>query len=133
MRDGSYTASLSAWGMDLTPVVKYLVLANVIVFVLQLLLTRPVVQQVPDFDGVWPDDEEVATDTERPARKQDGPKSLTAGRGKRTPARRARPWKRCSPACRACAPRLSRTGSTRPEEDRPAGTGLAAGDERILP
>ena len=73
-RDGSYSASLSTWGLDLTPVVKYLVLANVIVFVLQLLLTRPVAPQLPDLDGFGPDDEEIATDVEHPARKQDGPK-----------------------------------------------------------
>ena len=46
-RDGSYTASLSAWGMDLTPVVKYLVVANVVVFLLQLLLTRPAAAAIP--------------------------------------------------------------------------------------
>ena len=40
-RDGRYTASLSGWGMDLTPVVKYLIIANVVVFLLQVILTRP--------------------------------------------------------------------------------------------
>jgi membrane associated rhomboid family serine protease len=73
-RDGKYTASLSTWGLDLTPIVKYLVLANVIVFVLQLLLTRPVAPQLPDFDGIWPDDEEIATDVDHPAPKKDPPK-----------------------------------------------------------
>ncbi len=65
-RDGSYTASLSAWGMDLTPVVKYLVIANVVVFLLQLLLTRPAALQLPDFDGISPEHEETASETEPP-------------------------------------------------------------------
>jgi membrane associated rhomboid family serine protease len=63
-RDGSYTASLSAWGMDLTPVVKYLVIANVVVFLLQVLLARPVVPEFPNFDLVAPDGEEIVEDTE---------------------------------------------------------------------
>jgi membrane associated rhomboid family serine protease len=66
-RDGSYTASLSAWGMDLPPVVKYLVIANVVVFVLQVLLTRPVAE-VPNFDGIMPDQEETAVETMPPVR-----------------------------------------------------------------
>ncbi len=65
-RDGSYTASLSAWGMDLTPVVKYLVIANVAVFLLQLFLTRPVAPQLPHFDGIPPDQEESASETDLP-------------------------------------------------------------------
>jgi membrane associated rhomboid family serine protease len=68
-RDGSYTASLSAWGMDLTPVVKYLVIANVVVFLLQVLLTRPVAQ-LPDFDEISPDQEETAVEAEPPPRKK---------------------------------------------------------------
>lgn len=67
VRDGSYTASLSAWGMDLTPVVKYLIIANVVVFLLQLLLTRPAALPLPDFDGNWPDQEEIAADRDRDA------------------------------------------------------------------
>jgi membrane associated rhomboid family serine protease len=66
-RDGSYTASLSAWGMDLPPMVKYLVIANVAVFLLQVLLTRPVAQ-LPDFDVISPDQEETAVESEPPAR-----------------------------------------------------------------
>jgi membrane associated rhomboid family serine protease len=69
-RDGSYSASLSGWGMDLTPVVKYLILANVAVFLLQIFLTRPVAPRLPDFDGNWADDEEAVTETEPPARKK---------------------------------------------------------------
>ena len=69
-RDGRYTASLSGWGMDLTPVVKYLIIANVVVFLLQVILTRPAAQRLPDIDGIWPDDEESAPDTEAPARKK---------------------------------------------------------------
>jgi len=88
-RDGSYTASLSAWGMDLTPVVKYLIIANVVVFLLQIFLTRPVAPQLPDFDGVRPDQEETATDTELPLRKND--ENRTDVRQKRdTNARKAR-------------------------------------------
>jgi membrane associated rhomboid family serine protease len=68
-RDGRYTASLSGWGMDLTPVVKYLIIANVVVFVLQIILTRPVAPQAPTFDQIWPDDEETAEDTDLPTRK----------------------------------------------------------------
>jgi membrane associated rhomboid family serine protease len=69
-RDGRYTASLSGWGMDLTPVVKYLIIANVIVFLLQVVLTRPAAQRLPDVDGLRPDDEETAPDTEAPTRKK---------------------------------------------------------------
>jgi membrane associated rhomboid family serine protease len=76
IRDGSYTASLSAWGMDLPPVVKYLIIANVAVFVLQLLLTRPVAPQRLDFDGIFPDDEEAAAETERPTRKKGATKPV---------------------------------------------------------
>jgi membrane associated rhomboid family serine protease len=64
-RDGSYTASLSSWGMDLTPIVKYLLFANIAVFILQVLLTRPVAQ-VPHFDGMMPDQEESAEEIEPP-------------------------------------------------------------------
>jgi membrane associated rhomboid family serine protease len=40
-RDGSYSASLVAWGVDFTPVVKYLIIANVAVYLLQIFITRP--------------------------------------------------------------------------------------------
>jgi membrane associated rhomboid family serine protease len=69
-RDGSYTASLSAWGMDLTPVVKYLVAINVVVLLLQILRTRPAAPPLIDFDGVEPDHEQTATDTELPISKK---------------------------------------------------------------
>lgn len=65
-RDGSYTASLSSWGMDLTPVVKYLVIANVAVFLLQMLLTRPAQFPPPDPDDVAAAREEAESDA--PAR-----------------------------------------------------------------
>jgi membrane associated rhomboid family serine protease len=39
-RDGSYTNSLGGWGVDFTPVVKWLIIANVVVFVLQIFLTH---------------------------------------------------------------------------------------------
>jgi membrane associated rhomboid family serine protease len=69
-RDGRYTASLSGWGMETTPVVKYLIIANVVVFLLQLVLTNPAPDRLPDFDGLGPDEEETAPDTEPPARKK---------------------------------------------------------------
>jgi membrane associated rhomboid family serine protease len=40
-RDGSYTDRLTGWALDITPAVKYLILANVAVFLLQILVTRP--------------------------------------------------------------------------------------------
>jgi membrane associated rhomboid family serine protease len=49
-RDGRYTSSLADWGVDLTPVVKYLIIANVIVFLLQIFITRPGPVPFPDFD-----------------------------------------------------------------------------------
>jgi len=86
-RDGSYTASLSAWGMDLTPVVKNLLIANVVVFLLQILLTRSAVPQFPDFDGIGPDDEETAP--ELPAPKKEANKTVDRQKRERD-ARKAR-------------------------------------------
>jgi membrane associated rhomboid family serine protease len=41
VRDGSYTSRLAGWGMEpFTPVVKYLIILNVIVFLLQIFVTR---------------------------------------------------------------------------------------------
>src|SRR5262249_19164818 len=41
VRDGSYTSTLAGWGMEpFTPVVKYLIIVNVIVFLLQIFVTR---------------------------------------------------------------------------------------------
>jgi membrane associated rhomboid family serine protease len=74
-RDGRYTASLSAWGMDLTPVVKYLIIANVVVFVLQIFLTRSGPAQFPDVDVTQVDQEESAPDTEPPPRKKNEAKT----------------------------------------------------------
>jgi membrane associated rhomboid family serine protease len=48
-RDGSYSASLVEWGVDFTPVVKYLIIANVVVFLLQIFITRSAVPEIPDF------------------------------------------------------------------------------------
>jgi membrane associated rhomboid family serine protease len=51
-RDGSYTDRVTGWGIELTPVVKYLIVANVIVFLLQIFATRPVTPQIPeDFEA----------------------------------------------------------------------------------
>lgn len=44
-RDGSYTDTLTGWGVDFTPVVKYLIVANVLVFLLQIFITR---SAIPD-------------------------------------------------------------------------------------
>ena len=92
-RDGSYTDSLSGWGVDFTPVVKYLIIANVVVFLLQILLTRPAVRQLPDFDEIGPDEEEIAA--EHPAGKNDETKTVDRQKREKMPARPARRWKRC--------------------------------------
>src|SRR5690242_18016379 len=42
VRDGSYTASLTGFGVDFTPVVKYLIITNVVVFLLQIFIVRTV-------------------------------------------------------------------------------------------
>jgi len=60
IRDGSYTASLSAWGMDFAPVVKNLIIANVVVFLLQIFFTRTSAPQLPNFDLTGPAEEETA-------------------------------------------------------------------------
>jgi membrane associated rhomboid family serine protease len=49
VRDGSYTAALSGLGLDFTPVVKYLIIANVVVFVLQIFIVRTTLPEIPDF------------------------------------------------------------------------------------
>jgi membrane associated rhomboid family serine protease len=89
VRDGSYTASLSSWGMELTPVVKYLIIANVVVFLLQIFLTRPVARQLPDFRVNWPDQEGTAPDTELPVAKDDANKSVDRQKREKN-ARKAR-------------------------------------------
>jgi membrane associated rhomboid family serine protease len=50
-RDGRYTDSLSSWGVAFTPVVKYLLILNVVVFLLQIFYTRTVVPQLPLLDA----------------------------------------------------------------------------------
>jgi membrane associated rhomboid family serine protease len=47
-RDGSYTDRLTGWGLDFTPVVKFLILANVAVFLLQIFFTRPAPLELPE-------------------------------------------------------------------------------------
>jgi membrane associated rhomboid family serine protease len=86
-RDGSYTASLSSWGMDLSPMVKYLVIANVVVFLLQIMLTRPGAPRVLDIDEMDPDQEQAAP--EHPARKADETKPIDRRKRERD-ARKAR-------------------------------------------
>jgi membrane associated rhomboid family serine protease len=89
-RDGSYSARLGGWGMSLTPGVKYLIIANVAVFVLQMLLTRPANPVMPDFDQVWQEQEEPDVEADGPpARKAE--KNTPADRRKREiDARKAR-------------------------------------------
>jgi len=51
-RDGRYTDSLGGWGVHFTPVAKYLILANVAVFLLQIFVTRSAPPEWPeDFTG----------------------------------------------------------------------------------
>ncbi len=71
-RDGRYTSSLTPWNMDLTPVVKRLIIANVVVFLFQIFLTRPAAP-LPDFHVLEPDEEISATD--EPGGKNDEPKT----------------------------------------------------------
>ena len=55
-RDGRYSDSFSGWGLDFTPVVKKLIIANVVVFLLQIFFTRPVPHQIPaDFEEATKD------------------------------------------------------------------------------
>jgi membrane associated rhomboid family serine protease len=51
VRDGSYTAALSGLGLDFTPVVKYLIIANVVVFLLQIFIVR---STLPDLPEIFP-------------------------------------------------------------------------------
>src|SRR3954453_7782094 len=39
-RDGSYTDRLTSWAAEMTPVVKYLIIVNVVVWLLQIFVTR---------------------------------------------------------------------------------------------
>jgi membrane associated rhomboid family serine protease len=50
-RDGSYSESLVAWGVDFTPVVKYLIILNAVVFLLQIFITRSVAFDATGLDG----------------------------------------------------------------------------------
>jgi membrane associated rhomboid family serine protease len=74
-RDGRYTSSLSGWGMDLTPIVKYIIIANVVVFLLQLFLTRRPDPRLPDIEAVWSEDEESDPEIEQPAPKKHATKA----------------------------------------------------------
>jgi membrane associated rhomboid family serine protease len=89
IRDGSYTASLSSWGMDLTPVVKYLVIANVAVFLLQIFLTRTVAPEPAEFDETGAEVEQTADDTDLPAIKRADTRKVDRQERERR-ARRAR-------------------------------------------
>ena len=131
-RDGRYTASLSGWGRDLTPVVKYLIIANVVVFLLQILLTRTATERLPDFDASWPDEEETTPDTEPPVHKK-----ITIKAEDREPARRthARPRGHGTDAgSHAGDAHIDYPGLVRaqPEKNHRARPDLAAGDERVL-
>ncbi len=70
-RDGSYTKSLAGWGLEpLTPVVKYLIVTNVIVFLLQIFITR----SVPLEDPADLDDETVGQQAEAAKARTPDPK-----------------------------------------------------------
>ena len=137
-RDGSYTASLSSWGIDLSPVVKYLIIANVAVFVLQLLLTRPAAPRLPHFDPVWTDqetaeesDDDADVDSDkpphRPSAKKKGPIKSVDRRCKRRagPQAHAR-----NDRARAGNAHLDRAGlvRARPQKNGRGRTDLAADD-----
>src|SRR5262249_39427147 len=47
-RDGSYTDRITGLGLEFTPVVKYLIAINVVVFLLQIFVTRPAEFPRPD-------------------------------------------------------------------------------------
>jgi membrane associated rhomboid family serine protease len=68
-RDGSYSASLAAWGVDFTPVVKNLIIVNVVVFLLQIFFTRPAPVEIPGLDANVYDQPIAARD--KPADKDD--------------------------------------------------------------
>ncbi len=53
MRDGRYTEHVAGWGLEFTPVVKALILANVAVFLLQIFVTRRAPVEMPDFDAAF--------------------------------------------------------------------------------
>lgn len=89
-RDGSYTASLSSWGMDLTPVVKYLLIANIVVFLLQMLWTRPVEPRLADFDGIVAEQEEPDEDAEPPVQKKSSATTAEERRQREEHARKVR-------------------------------------------
>jgi membrane associated rhomboid family serine protease len=88
-RDGSYTASLAGWGMDLPPVVKYLIIANVVVFLLQIFFTRSVPAELPGFDGVQVVQDEDGQEIEVPAQKKRETKNVDR-RQREEQARKAR-------------------------------------------
>ena len=58
-RDGRYSDSFSGWGLDFTPVVKKLIIANVVVFLLQIFFTRPGVPKFPGLDEAVEDNPTV--------------------------------------------------------------------------
>src|SRR5262245_18428161 len=66
-RDGSYTSSLTGWGVHFTPVVKYLISVNVIVFLLQICVTRTVSPDRPEGFEEQSERAQEKLDRERPA------------------------------------------------------------------
>jgi membrane associated rhomboid family serine protease len=89
-RDGSYSSRLTGWGVSLTPAVKYLIIANVAVFVLQMLLTRSANPVMPDIERVWQQQEEPADDTELPAERKAAKKTPADRRTREINSRKAR-------------------------------------------
>ena len=79
-RDSSYTSAAGGWGLDyISPVVKGLIAANVVVFVLQIFAVRPATEE--DFRARWDQLPQRVKDSYRrdyhPGDKTD--KSLTKG------------------------------------------------------
>ena len=86
-REGDYTGTLSGWGLDyLSPVVKWLIVANVVVFVLQIFLTRAMTPA--DIQERWDRLPPQMQEMYREADEQQAlyEQSLTARRNGRVPA-----------------------------------------------
>src|SRR5262245_17561183 len=84
-RDGSYTEAVAGWGVDFTPVVKGLIFVNVVVFLLQIFITRPATPQFPPqfggpFEGEVGDAEDDGPEAPPPAKKVDTEKQKEAMR-----------------------------------------------------
>ena len=120
--------------MDFTPVVKYLIIANVVVFLLQIFFTRPAHRRASILDdGMMPDDEEIAPET-IPAGKNDQTKTVDRRKRERN-ARKAREeieeMMSQLPGMRTSV--VQDWFELDPKEDPRGRATLAAGDQRVLP